>query len=60
VRRWSTASSWDFLDPWGNRIKVVEYRDIQFTKTAEVLKSMGLALDKSDEAKDELRKKGMA
>jgi short-subunit dehydrogenase len=22
----------DFLDPWGNRVEVVEYRDIQFTK----------------------------
>jgi catechol 2,3-dioxygenase-like lactoylglutathione lyase family enzyme len=33
----------DFLDPWGNRIQVVDYRDIQFTKTREVLESMGLA-----------------
>lgn len=21
----------DFLDPWGNRVEVVEYRDLQFT-----------------------------
>ena len=49
----------DFLDPWGNRIQVVEYRDLQFTKTPAVLKSMGLNLDKSEEAKAELRKKGI-
>ena len=30
----------DFLDPWGNRIEVVEYRDIQFTKAPEVLQGM--------------------
>lgn len=49
----------DFLDPWGNRIQVVEYRDLQFTKTPAVLKFMGLNLDKSEEAKAELRKKGI-
>lgn len=49
----------DFLDPWGNRIQVVEYRDLQFTKTPPVLKSMGLELDKSEEAQAELRKKGI-
>lgn len=49
----------DFLDPWGNRIQVVEYRDLQFTKTPAVLKFMGLNLDKSGEAKAELRKKGI-
>jgi len=51
----------DFLDPWGNFIQVVEYRDIQFTKTAEVLKGMGLVdLAKTVGAIAELRKKGMA
>ena len=49
----------DFLDPWGNRIQVVEYRDLQFTKTPAVLKFMGLDLDKSEEAEAELRKKGI-
>jgi catechol 2,3-dioxygenase-like lactoylglutathione lyase family enzyme len=49
----------DFLDPWGNRIQVVEYRDLQFTKTPAVLKFMGLHLDKSEEAQAELRKKGI-
>ena len=32
----------DFLDPWGNRIQVVDYRDIQFTKAPQVLGAMGL------------------
>lgn len=32
----------DFLDPWGNRIQVVEYSEIQFTKAPDVLKSMNL------------------
>ena len=49
----------DFLDPWGNRIQVIEYRDIQFTKTSAVLKYMGLHLEKSQEAQAELREKGI-
>ena len=49
----------DFLDPWGNRVQVIEYRDIQFAKTPAVLKYMGLDLEKSEEAKAELRKKGI-
>lgn len=49
----------DFLDPWGNRIQVIEYRDIQFTKTPAVLKYMGLDLKKSREAQAELREKGI-
>ncbi|EJC80219.1 lactoylglutathione lyase family protein [Rhizobium leguminosarum bv. trifolii WSM2297] len=49
----------NFLDPWGNHIEVVDYRDVQFTKTDAVLKSMGLKLDKGPEALEELRKKGI-
>jgi predicted enzyme related to lactoylglutathione lyase len=51
----------DFLDPWGNHWQVVEYRDVQFTKTPRVLEGMGLGgLDKSERALDELRSKGLA
>lgn len=51
----------NFRDPWGNRIEVVPYDDIQFTKTTHVLKGMGIgALAKTSNAIDELRKKGMA
>jgi catechol 2,3-dioxygenase-like lactoylglutathione lyase family enzyme len=50
----------DFLDPWGNRVQVVEYRDIQFTKADHVLRGMGLEIEKSETALSELRKKNMA
>jgi len=50
----------DFLDPWGNRVEVVEYGDIQFTKAPHVLRGMGLTLEKTAKARDELAEKGMA
>jgi lactoylglutathione lyase len=51
----------DFLDPWGNRIELIDYATIQFSKTPQVLKGMGLEeLSKTDEAIAELREKGMA
>jgi catechol 2,3-dioxygenase-like lactoylglutathione lyase family enzyme len=51
----------DFVDPWGNSIQVVDYREIQFTKAPEVLRGMGLDdLDKSDQALAELREKGLS
>jgi lactoylglutathione lyase len=51
----------DFLDPWGNRIEVVGYDNIQFTKAPNVLRGMGLAhLAKNEKAIKELRDKGMA
>lgn len=49
----------DLRDPWGNRIQVVEYADLQFSKTDAVLRGMGLDLKKSQSAKDELKDKGM-
>ena len=51
----------DFLDPWGNHWQVVDYRDVQFTKTPRVLEGMELAgLEKSERALRELRDKGLA
>ncbi len=51
----------DFLDPWGNRIEVVSYDNIQFTKAPHVLRGMGLAsLSKNENALDELAAKDMA
>ena len=51
----------DFYDPWGNRIEIVGYTNIQFTKAANVLRGMGLSdLQKSDSALKELTEKGMA
>ena len=49
----------DFLDPWGNRLEITEYSNIQFTKASHVLRGMGLDLDKNDKAKKELADKGM-
>jgi catechol 2,3-dioxygenase-like lactoylglutathione lyase family enzyme len=51
----------DFLDPWGNHWQVVDYRDVQFSKTGRVLEGMGLeGLEKSERAMTELRQKGLA
>ena len=51
----------DFLDPWGNRVEITTYVNIQFTKAEHVLRGMGLEhLRKTDKAVEELRKKGMA
>jgi len=51
----------DFLDPWGNRIEIVGYENIQFTKAPNVLRGMGMAhLSKSESALKELRDKGMS
>jgi catechol 2,3-dioxygenase-like lactoylglutathione lyase family enzyme len=49
----------DFLDPWGNRLELVEYSNIQYTKAPNVMRGMGLDLDKNDKAKKELADKGM-
>ena len=50
----------DFLDPDGNRIEIVQYDEIQFTKSAEVLRGMQLELGKTEQALAELREKGLA
>jgi lactoylglutathione lyase len=56
-----SSGSVDFRDPWGNHLQVVDYRDIQFTKTPDVLRGMGLdGLGKTEAALDELRAKGLA
>ncbi len=50
----------DFVDPWGNRIEIVGYDNIQFTKAPNVLRGMGLAhLSKNDNATRQLTDKGM-
>ena len=51
----------DFRDPWGNRIEIVGYDNIQFTKAPNVLRGMGLTqLSKNERAIKELTDKGMA
>jgi len=51
----------DFLDPWGNRIEIVAYENIQFSKAPNVLHGMGFTqLSKNAQAIKELTDKGMA
>jgi catechol 2,3-dioxygenase-like lactoylglutathione lyase family enzyme len=51
----------DFLDPWGNHVQVVDYREIQFSKEPGVLRGMGVGgLEKTPSAREELRRKGLA
>ena len=50
----------DFLDPWGNRVEIVSYQNIQFTKAPNVLRGMGIdKLEKTQAALDELAERGM-
>ncbi len=59
--RVSAPPGLDFRDPWGNNVQVVDYRDVQFTKTPEVLHGMGLdGLEKSERALEELGAKGLS
>ncbi len=51
----------NILDPWGNRIEIVPYDDVQFTKADNILHGMGIGrLEKTANAMDELKKKNMA
>jgi catechol 2,3-dioxygenase-like lactoylglutathione lyase family enzyme len=48
-------------DPWGNVLEIVDYRQVQFTKSPEILRAMGFdGLEKSESAREELRAKGLA
>ena len=49
-----------FLDPWGNQVQVVAYAEIQFSNTPEILRGMGLELEKTEAAQRELHDKGLA
>ena len=47
-------------DPWGNVVEIVDYREIQFSKTPGVLSGMGLeGLEKTEAARRELAEKGL-
>jgi predicted enzyme related to lactoylglutathione lyase len=50
----------DFLDPWGNRVEITTYSNIQYTKADHVLQGMGLGhLRKTEQALAELNAKGL-
>lgn len=51
----------DFLDPWGNRVEITTYTNIQFSKHPDILKGMGLDhLEKTESAMAELREKKLS
>ena len=51
----------EFLDPWGNRFQIVDYREVQFERTAGVKRKLGIEdVEKSDAARRELAEKGLA
>ena len=51
----------DFLDPWGNRIEVVAYADIQFERVAPVKRKLGIEdLGKTEKARNEIAERGLA
>ena len=49
-----------FSDPWGNAVEVVDYREVQFTKTEAALRKLGApAIEKSRTAIEEIRERGL-
>ncbi len=55
-----TPKRLDFIDPWGNRIEIVPYEDIQFVKQPGALELLDAGrLRKTDAAKQELLDKGI-
>ncbi len=57
----SPQGSLRIRDPSGNQLEIVDYRDVQFSKTPAVMRALGLGgLEKSASARKELRAKGIA
>jgi catechol 2,3-dioxygenase-like lactoylglutathione lyase family enzyme len=55
------GSGFDFFDPWGNRVEVVEYGGIQFERTSGVKRKLGIeSLEKSESARREIEERGLA
>ncbi len=47
-------------DPSGNLLEIVDYRDVQFSKTPAVMRAMGIdGLEKTEAAREQLRAKGI-
>ncbi len=50
-----------FLDPWGNQLQVVDYREVQFERTEGVKRKLGITeLDKGERALAEISERGLA
>jgi len=57
----NAAGNLRMRDPSGNQIEIVDYRDVQFTKTPAVLRALGVeGIGKSERASKELASKGLA
>lgn len=55
------GGGFDFYDPWGNRIQVVEYGEIQFERTSGVKRKLGIeTLEKSESARSQIEDRGLA
>ena len=51
----------DFMDPWGNRIEVVAYADIQFERAPAVKRKLGIdGLEKTEKARREIAGRGLS
>jgi lactoylglutathione lyase len=60
VMKTGGGGGFDFYDPWGNRLEVVEYGQIQFERTPGVKRKLGIEdLDKSASARREIEKRGL-
>jgi lactoylglutathione lyase len=56
----ASSGSLRVRDPSGNQLEIVDYREVQFSKTEAVLRGMGISgLEKSEHARAELRDKGL-
>ncbi|MEO5632902.1 VOC family protein [Gaiella sp.] len=49
----------DFRDPWGNLVQIVQYDEVQFLKADQVLRVLGVEPGKTEQARSELRAKGI-
>jgi lactoylglutathione lyase len=51
----------DFLDPWGNRIEIVGYADIQFDRAPAVKRKLGIeGIGKTEKALQEIADRGLS
>jgi catechol 2,3-dioxygenase-like lactoylglutathione lyase family enzyme len=56
----NAAGNLRMRDPSGNQIEIVDYRDVQFTKTPAVLRALGVeGISKGERAEKELAEKGL-
>ena len=50
----------DFRDPWGNRLQIVQYDEVQFERTEGVKRKLGIeGLEKARSARAEIIERGL-